>query len=258
MYNENTIIELQSVSASMGEINILFDISIAFQKGVFSVIMGEAGIERSVLLKTCAGLIQPDSGTILYNGIKMSKFTKAQEMQFRASSGFIFQDAALWSDTTILNNVAMPLRLHKLQMKNAEIDALVKKTLHQLGYKEGINSRPADLSVTGQKLASIARAIVHEPSLVFMEDPISNLDEDAIEKVYHCFNDLQKKGCTIILASNNSELAYKYADMIGLLKSGAIAAFGNYEETVEKMEGELSTAFARLKAKGTRNRIKVE
>lgn len=247
-------IELRDVVASSGGYEILSSTSVAFPAGLCSVVMGAAGSGKSTLLKVAASLTLPDEGSVLWNGVDTATLNRKDELAFRAATGFVFQDAALWANTNILNNVAMPLRVHKPWMGESDVAETVRLVLKRLGYDEGMAMRPAELSSGEQKIVSIARAVVHEPSIVFMDDPTSNLDEDAIERVFSLIDDLRVKLRTIIIVANNSELAYRYADRLGLIKGGTMAIFGPYEETVDSAEEALATSLARLRAKGSRSK----
>ena len=247
-------IELREVTASSGGYEMLKEASVAFPEGLCSAVMGAAGSGKSTLLKVAAGLVVPDSGSIMVRGENMGRFSRKDELAFRAATGFVFQDAALWADTNIMGNVAMPLRVHKPRTGEKAISEAVRSLLSSLGYDESLTIRPAELSAGEQKLVSIARAVIHEPSIIFMDDPTSNLDEDAAERVFSLLDELKARRKTIIVVANSSDLAYRYADRLGVLKGGAMAAFGTYEDTVSRAEAALSGSLARLKARGTRVR----
>lgn len=245
-------IELRDVTASSGGYEILSGTSVAFPEGLCSVVMGAAGSGKSTLLKVAAGLVVPDSGSVSFRGADAARFGRREEFAFRADTGFVFQDAALWADTTILGNVAMPLRVHKRHLGEKAIAEAARRLLGQLGYDESLSVRPAELSSGEQKLVSIARAVIHEPSVIFMDDPTSNLDEDAVEKVFSLLDELRKKRRTIIVVANSSDLAFRFADRLGVIKAGSMVAFGTYEATVGSAEAALSTSLARLRARGNR------
>ncbi len=245
-------IELKGVYASSGGYELLRGVSIAFPQASTSVLLGTTGSGKSALLKAAAGLLVPSAGSVEYLGKDMAKFAKKDEAEFRAHSGFIFQDAALWANTSILNNVSMPLRVHKPWMGQSEAAEAVRMVLKRLGYEEGMALRPADLSTGEQKMASIARAVVHDPDIVFMDDPGTNLDEDGLEQLFALIAELEERGKTIILVTNNSEFAYRYADMLGIIKDGVVVAFGGYEDTLARAEKEPELKLARLRARGLR------
>ena len=246
------IIELRDVRASSGGFEILDGACVAFPEGLCSVVMGPAGSGKSTLLKVAAGLVVPDSGSVLYRGADLARFGRKDEAAFRAATGFVFQDAALWADQNILTNVTMPLRVHKAWLGPSAMAELARETLGALGYDEGMAFRPAELSAGEQKLVSIARAVIHEPQIVLMDDPTASLDEDAAERVYALIAKLRERRRTVVIVANSSELAYRFADRLGIIKGGRLVAFGSYEETVGTAEAALSGSIARLKARGER------
>ncbi|TFG83471.1 MAG: ATP-binding cassette domain-containing protein [Spirochaetales bacterium] len=247
-------IELKMVSADSAGYKVFRDVNVAFPRGRFSVVLGATGSGKSALLKLAAGLMVPSGGIVEYLGRDMSRFTRKDEADFRAHSGFVFQDAALWADTNILNNVAMPLRVHRPWMSQSEIAESVRLALKRIGYDEGMGYRPSDLSAGEQKMVSIARAIVHDPDLIFMDDPGSSLDEDGLERLYELLGELGEAGKTVIVVANNSEFAYRFADMLGVIKNETVVAFGGYDETLSRASVELEGSLARLKARGGRSR----
>jgi ABC-type lipoprotein export system ATPase subunit len=252
--SDSIAIELKDITASSGGYEILSGASVAFPAGACSVVMGAAGSGKSTLLKVAAGLVVADSGVACFRGSDMRHWHSKDEMAFRAASGFVFQDSALWANTSILNNVAMPLRVHKSWMSESDIAEAVRVLLKRLGYDEGMALRPAEMSSGEQKLASIARALIHDPAIVFMDDPTSNLDEDAAERVFSMIAELKEKRRTVIIVANNSELAYRFADRLGVIKGGTMATFGAYDETVGSAAEALHTSLARLRARGSRTK----
>ena len=247
-------IELRGVAASSGGFGILESVDIAFPLHAVSVIMGGAGSGKSTLIKAAAGLLVPDSGTVSAMGRDMSRFSQKDELDFRAQSGYVFQDSALWANQSILNNVAMPLRVHCSWMSADEMEDVVRTLLKRLGYDESLAMRPAELSAGEQKLVSIARALVHDPEIVFMDDPSAGLDEDAVEHLFTEMELLRRKSRTLIVVTNNSDLAFRFADRLGVIKDGKIVAWGTYDETLARAEDALSGTIARLRARGGRAR----
>ncbi|HAE23640.1 MAG TPA: ABC transporter [Spirochaetaceae bacterium] len=247
-------IELKSVYVNSGGYELLRGVSLAIPRASTSVLLGATGSGKSALLKAAAGLLVPGSGSVEYLGKDMAKFSKKDETEFRAHSGFIFQDAALWANTNILNNVSMPLRVHKPWMGQSELAEAVRMAFKRLGYEEGMALRPSDLSAGEQKMVCIARAVVHDPDLVFMDDPGTNLDEDGLEQLFALIAELEERGKTLVIASNNSEFAYRYADMLGIIKDGVVVAFGSYEDTLARAEKEPELKLTRLRARGLREK----
>jgi len=251
---ETAAIELKGVTASSGGFEILSAAEVAFPSGLCSVVMGPAGSGKSTLLKVAAGLVPPDEGSVLWRGQDMARLSRREELAFRSASGFAFQDAALWSDTAILGNVTMPLRVHRSWMGARAMAEAAESILRRLGYEESLSMRPAELSAGEQKIVSIARSVIHEPDILFMDDPSANLDEDAAERVYGFLDAYTAGRKTVIIVANSSELAYRFADRLGVIKNGVMVAFGSYDETLGRAEEALHGSLARLKARGKRSR----
>lgn len=247
-------VELKEVKATSGGFEVLSSASVGFPQGICSVVMGQAGSGKSTLLKVAAGLVQADSGYVLWQGKDLSALGRKDELEFRSKSGFAFQDAALWADTSILRNVIMPLRIHKPWMGDSLMAQKAADLLKKLGYRESLALRPAELSIGEQKIASIARAVIHDPEILFMDDPTSSLDEDAVDSLFAFLEDFNARHKTVIIIANSSELAYRFADRLGIIKNGSMMAFGTYDETLESVEEAFYGSIARLKARGTRKK----
>ncbi len=245
-------VELKGIAASSGGFRILHEVDVVFPAKECSVILGSAGSGKSTLLKVAAGLIVPDAGTALIQGKNQFWFSTKQEHEFRGTTGFVFQNAALWQNKSILDNVALPLRVHRHAMDEKEIYKTVSSLLRKLGYEEEISMRPSELSAGEQKLVSVARAVILEPSLIFMDDPTNNLDEDAQDRFFSLLVDLKSKKTSLVIVTNNTDLAYRFADNLGVLKNGRMVAFGLYDEVIAQAELALSGSFARLRARGNR------
>lgn len=246
------VISLKNVSSVSSGYKIINDISVDFPENAWSFILGTTGSGKSTLLKTAAGLAVADSGTVSAWDRDMAKFSLRDEQKFRSRSGFIFQDAALWANQSIINNVAMPLRIHKAWMSDSEVAEACRQILARLGYTDSLGVRPAELSSGEKKIVSIARALVHEPKLVFMDDPAGSLDDEAQDKLVQELKRLKETKISAIIVSNNSELVYQFADYLLIIKDGQKLDFGPYEEIMGKAETDFAGTLARLKARGKR------
>lgn len=250
----NPILELRSVSASSGGFEILKDVSVSFEEGVTTAVLGAAGSGKSTLLKTAAGLIVPESGAVLFRGTSLASFSEDDERYFRSRSSFVFQDSALWANQTIFNNIALPLRVHKPWMGESDVAEKIRLVLERVGYDGGVAYRPADLSAGEQKLVSLARALVLDPELVFMDDPTTGLDEDAAERVDEVLTGLHETGKAVILVTSDMDLVHRVADRILIIRQGRKAAYGNYDDIASGGVPEAAGLAARLRARGERRR----
>ena len=248
------VIELRSVNTSSGGYQILKDVSVSFGEGATTAVLGSAGSGKSSLLKTAAGLHVAESGTVLFRGASLAAFSEDDERYFRSRTSFVFQDAALWANQTIFNNIALPLRVHRPWMGESEVAERVREVLAQVGYDEGQALRPAELSAGEQKLVSMARALVLDPELVFLDDPVTGLDEDAVERVQKVLEFLRRAGKSMLLVTGDMGWVNRFADRVVIIRNGRIAASGSYDEILADNVPEAAGLVARLRARGARAR----
>ena len=232
-------VELSEVSLRLGEYQVLDEASVAFPAGKATFIIGKAGSGKSSLLKIAAGLVLPDSGSVYRLGIDLSRMGRAEEHEFRRTSAFAFQDGALWANQSIYNNLTLPLAVHEPRLPKAEVDRRVKEAVLRVGYAESIALRPADLSAGEQKLVSLARALILDPELLFMDEPAASLDEDAVERVSAIIGELRAAGRTLIVVSHRARVIAEHADYLCVVANGKIADFGPAEAVARKVGGEL-------------------
>lgn len=250
----NPVIELRSVSTVSGGYEILKGVSVAFTEGAITAVLGSAGSGKSALLKTAAGLVVPDAGTVLFRGTSLEDFSEDEERYFRGRTSFVFQDSALWSNQNIFFNIALPLRIHRPWMGESEVAERVREMAERVGYLEGLAFRPAELSAGEQKLVSIARALALDPELIFLDEPASGLDEDAKERVQDVLDSLRKAGKSVLLVTNDMGWVHRAADRIVIIRDGRIAAEGPFDEIVARDVPEAAGLVARLRARGVRSR----
>ncbi|MCX7025185.1 MAG: ATP-binding cassette domain-containing protein [Spirochaetes bacterium] len=248
------IIELSHVSASSGGFEILRDADASFYAGEITVVMGSAGAGKSTLLKAAAGLVVPDAGTVKFFGKSIASFNRKEELEFRRRTSYVFQDAALWANTSILGNLTLPLSVHCAWMNATEMERAARVVAEKVGYLESLSMRPAELSIGEQKLISLARALVTDPELVFMDDPTSHLDEDAVDRVFGILGELKMRDRTVIMVTNNSDIAFRHADRLGIVRDGVIPILGPYDEIVNNEAHEFVGIVSRLKIRGERTR----
>ncbi len=245
-------VTLEKVSFSIDDNQILSEVSFKQPVGTCTCIIGGTGCGKTTVLKIAGGLIVPDSGAVLIHGKNIFWFTEKQEEALRKVTGFVFQNGALWQNMSVFNNVALPLQVHFPELPQKEVQKRVRTLVEELGYYETLTVRPAELSVGEQKLIAIARALITDPEIVFMDDPTANLDDDSIEHVFNKITKLRKRGTTLLIATNNEELLYRFADYIGVMKLGKLETFGCYEEIIENTAVSMKSTLQRLKRRGKR------
>ncbi len=195
-------------------------ISFSVPGGQFLAITGMSGSGKSTLLYQLSLLDTPNQGTVTIEDIDTTKLTSEEKISFRLKNlGYIFQDYAILPMLTAKENVMMPLLMQGLDESVAQkkaIDALMKVDL-----QDRLDNLPSQLSGGQQQRVSIARAIVHNPKILFADEPTANLDSESSEKVLDIFLDLHRQGQTIIMVTHESEYA-KLAQRNIELKDGII------------------------------------
>lgn len=232
-------IELTDVTVAFGDFEVLRGVSVAFPLGKSSFIVGKSGSGKSTLLKTAAGLVVPDRGRVSYRDRDLGRMSHGENMEFRRNCSFVFQDAALWANQSIYSNLSLPLAVHEDRLPKAESDRRIKDVLRRVGYSESLAFRPADLSAGEQKLVSIARALILDPSLLFMDEATTSLDEDAVERAVTEFEARKAAGVTLISVSHSPRVIARLADYLCVVSDGQVVDFGPADQVSQKLGGEL-------------------
>lgn len=198
----------------------LKNLSIEIRSGEFVAIIGPSGAGKSTLLYQLSLLDDPTSGEIYFDGAETSNLSQKEKTEIRLyKMGFVFQDYALLPELTALENVALPMLMQgetkMLALKKAET------ALKQIGLTDKKNNLPSQLSGGQQQRVSIARAIAHNPHVIFADEPTANLDSENGIHVMQAFLKLHAQGQTIVMITHEDEYA-KYARRIISLKDGEI------------------------------------
>jgi putative ABC transport system ATP-binding protein len=205
----------------------LNNISFTVPSGQFLAITGMSGSGKSTLLYQLSLLDRPNKGTIMIESIDTSGLSSEERISFRLKNlGYIFQDYAILPMLTAKENVMMPLLMQGIDEKNAQKKA--EEALAKVDLQDRLDNLPSQLSGGQQQRVSIARAIVHNPKILFADEPTANLDTESSETVLNIFLSLHKQGQTIIMVTHEPEYA-KLAQRNIELRNGLII-----KETVKK------------------------
>lgn len=169
------MIEVQDIKKSFDGVEILKGISATFHKGKTNLIIGQSGSGKTVFLKTLLGLHIPDSGNIIYDGVKYADMNKEQRRKLRQEMGMVFQGSALFDSMTVEENVMFPLQMFS-SLTPAEMKDRVDFVLEKVNLVNAHHKKPAEISGGMQKRVAIARAVVNSPKYLFCDEPNSGLD----------------------------------------------------------------------------------
>lgn len=182
--------------------DVLHDVSFSVGEGEMMAIVGSSGSGKSTLLHLLGGLDTPTSGDVIFSGQPMSKLSSAAKAELRNQKlGFIYQFHHLLPDFTALENVAMPLLIGK--HKPAEINARAREMLKAVGLDHRASHRPSELSGGERQRVAIARALVNNPRLVLADEPTGNLDDALSEGILRLFEEFNRVGVTVLMATHD-------------------------------------------------------
>lgn len=211
-----------------GETTALKNLNLEVHEGEFFSLLGPSGCGKSTLLRIIAGLEQADEGDILFRGQRINSWS-AQKRPFN----MVFQRYALFPHLTVAENVAFGLKIQK--RPHSEIQDRVRRVLDQVGLK-GFESRlPETLSGGQQQRVAVARALVNEPQILLLDEPLSALDQKMREHMQQELRSLQKKlGLTFIYITHDQEEALTLSDRIGILHEGDLEQVSTPREIYEQ------------------------
>lgn len=221
----NTI-ELYNVTLQTGESTLLEDISIQIKEGELFGIMGTSGSGKSTLLKVINGLAIDVEGEVLLKGENIYQFRPEKMLEYHTRAGFIFQNAALISNMSVMENLALGFQYHQ-GMNMQEVFEQVEPHLEYFGISgQLLSQRPGTLSSGEKMLISIVRALAKNPEFIFWDQPLAPLDFIHQRKLLRLIEKYKEEGRTMIMVTNHSEIAMDYSDHLGILEEGRLIASG--------------------------------
>lgn len=183
---------------------VLQDISFVLAPGSFHFLLGASGAGKSTLLRLMYLALKPTRGLISLFGHNMATTSRHQLPALRRRIGVVFQDFRLLHHLSAFDNVALPLRV--AGVRENEIRKHVVELLTWVGLKDHVNIRPTILSGGQQQRVAIARAVIARPKLLLADEPTGNVDDRMAMRLMHLFEELNKLGTTIVVATHNETL----------------------------------------------------
>jgi putative ABC transport system ATP-binding protein len=236
----DSIVTATDVRRRFGEgdaaVNALAGVTVGFERGRFSAIMGPSGSGKSTLMHILAGLDRPTSGTVTLDGTELGGLDDAALTKLRRDKlGFVFQFFNLIPVLTAEENMTLPLSIAGRKPDAEWVGRLVDK----VGLGDRLTHRPAELSGGQQQRVAVARALASRPAVVFADEPTGNLDSKASEEVLELLrSSVDELGQTVVMVTHDPEAA-SYADRLIVLRDGLVvhdAAAGSAAEVIELMK----------------------
>jgi phospholipid/cholesterol/gamma-HCH transport system ATP-binding protein len=224
--SESNIIEINSMSFSRGERVIYDDITMAFPRGKITAVMGPSGIGKTTLLRLIGGQLKPDSGQILFNGKNVPTLSRADLYSVRKQLSMLFQSGALFTDMTVEDNVAFPLREHT-NLSDEIIRIIVLLKLEAVGLRGARNLYPAELSGGMARRAALARAIALDPSLIMFDEPFTGQDPISMGVIVRLIRKLNSAlNLSSIVVSHDVQEVLGIADYVYIIANKTVVGHG--------------------------------
>ena len=224
------MIQIQDLHKSFDGAEVLRGVDFEIHDGETLVIIGRSGGGKSVLLKHLCGLLRPDAGRVIVDGVDIDPLSESELTPIRKKFGVLFQGGALFDSMTVFENVAFPLREER-KLEEPEITRRVEQALTVVDLLKAKDKKPAELSGGMRKRAALARACVANPKYILYDEPTTGLDPVLADHI----NDLvlqtrDQLHVTSLAVTHDMTSAYKIADRIAMLHDGRIHAVGTPKE----------------------------
>ncbi len=224
------MIELIKICKSFKGQKVLDNLDLKIEPERITVIIGRSGGGKSVLLKHIIGLVKPDSGRVIVDGINIAKLNDKELNETRKMFGMLFQDAALFDSMTVGENVAFPLKEHT-KLSKKEVDKIVEEKLLEVDLKNVTHKMPSELSGGMRKRVGLARAIALNPKIVLFDEPTTGLDPIMCESIDNLIINTQRHTkATFVVISHDIGSTFKIAHKVAMLYEGKIIKTGTPEE----------------------------
>lgn len=220
------IIRVRNLVFKRGSRTILDDVSMDIPRGGIVAIMGPSGVGKTTILRLISGQLKPDSGSVEVNGTMVSEMSEKALHEFRRDVGVLLQNGALFTDLTVFENVATPVREHA-NLPEPVLRRLVMAKLHSVGLGGTEELMPHELSGGMARRVALARAVVLDPELVLFDEPMAGLDPIAISTVRRLMRETNDSlGLTSIVVTHNVAQMKKLVDYCYIIAGGKIAGEG--------------------------------
>jgi len=226
----SALVELRNVTFGYGERTVLRGLSLTVPRGKVTAIMGASGGGKTTVLRLIGGQERAQQGEVLFDGQDVGRMDAAQLYAARRRMGMLFQFGALFTDMSVFENVAFPLREHT-DLPEALVRDIVLMKLNAVGLRGARDLMPGQVSGGMARRVALARAIALDPELIMYDEPFAGLDPISLGTAAQLIRQLNDAmGLTTIIVSHDLEVTFELADHVVILGPGTIAAQGTPDE----------------------------
>jgi len=224
------VVEIRDLHFSFGDLEVLRGLSLDIPRGKVVAILGGSGSGKSTLLKLIGGQLQPLRGSVTVQGKNVHQLSTEELYKLRLEIGMMFQTSGLFTDLSVYDNIAFPIR-ENFPLPEELLRRLVLMKLHAVGLRGAHAMMPADLSGGMTRRVALARAIATDPKLMMYDEPFAGLDPISLNQVGELIRSLNDAlGLTSIVVTYDVQEALKVADYVYVIGDGAILGKGTPEE----------------------------
>ena len=228
--NDKPIVRFENIGLRYGlGREVLQDVSFALAPGSFHFLVGESGAGKSSLLKLIYLALRPTRGSISLFGHEIASTPRDDLSALRRQIGVVFQEFKLLNHLSAFDNVALPMRVARAKRK--DVDRHVTELLAWVGLKDHMQARPPTLSGGQQQRVAIARAVISRPSLLLADEPTGNVDDQMGLRLIHLFEELNRLGTSVIIATHSQQLVERLGYSQLQLVDGRLAIIPGRAET---------------------------
>ena len=226
----DNLIEVKDLHFSYGTNKVLKGINLTIPRGKVVGIMGPSGCGKSTLLKHFGGQLRPLQGSVNFMGQVVHQLSTDELYQMRLKMGMMFQVSGLFTDLSVFENLAFPLREHT-DLPEEIIKDLVLMKLHAVGLRNARNLMPSELSGGMERRVALARAISTDPALVIYDEPFAGLDPISLSTIANLIRKLNDAlGTTSVVVTYDLSESLKIVDYVYFIHEGVVVAHGDVKE----------------------------
>ncbi|HHP7242874.1 MAG TPA: ABC transporter ATP-binding protein [Cyclobacteriaceae bacterium] len=234
------MIEVNNINKSFNGKEVLYDINCRLEKGQTNLIIGASGTGKSVLLKCIVGLMQPDTGHVLYDGRDFTSQDNEVKTEIRREIGMLFQGGALFDSKTVEQNVMFPLDILTKMPLEEKLER-VNFCLDRVNLQNVNNRMPSEISGGMKKRVGIARAIVNKPNYLFCDEPNSGLDPQTSIRIDNLIKDITDElDITTVVVTHDMNSVIGIGDWVMFIYNGKKLWEGNSKDITDSKVNELN------------------